>query len=173
MQDWTRKGGFNEGATTKPKNRPDGLLSRWGCIFLSGTIDSCKCRPIYPWAEKVVREFYYHMMQNLFDTMKIILCFARFFPDVAEIILLNIVLVMNSTRMLMGPSKGLWGTVKYEYLSQYQLPHAQDIIITFWMVAKIVLAPWCLFGKQTTNNILPWLHDDLTESFCFRGVTCS
>jgi hypothetical protein len=52
---------------------------------------------------------------------------AGFLPDVAMLILLATVVVMDVC-MLMGPASGWSGNKEYRFLSQFQLPFAKNII---------------------------------------------
>ena len=71
--------------------------------------------------------FYNVTMRNLFTSMQTMMCRAGFLPDVAMMILLATVVVMNMC-MLMGPTKGWSDTNEYHLLSQLQLPFAENII---------------------------------------------
>jgi hypothetical protein len=61
--------------------------------------------------------FYNVTMRNLFTSMQTMMCRAGFLPDVAMMILLATVVVMNMC-MLMGPTKGWSDTDEYLLLSQ-------------------------------------------------------
>jgi hypothetical protein len=65
--------------------------------------------------------FYNATMRNLFTTMPIMMCHAGFHADVAMLILLASVIVMDVC-MLMGPTSGWSGTIEYRLLLQFQLP---------------------------------------------------
>jgi hypothetical protein len=66
-------------------------------------------------------------MRNLFTTMQTMMTRAGFLPDVAMMILLATVVVMDMC-MLMGPASGWSDTIEYRLFSQLQLPLAKNII---------------------------------------------
>jgi hypothetical protein len=59
--------------------------------------------------------------------MQTMMCLAGFLPDVAMLILLASVIVMDMC-MLMGPTSGWSETKEYHLLLQFQLPYTKDII---------------------------------------------
>ena len=56
------------------------------------------------------------------------MCHTGFNADVAMLILLASVVVMNNVCMLMGPTSGWSETKEYHLLLQFQLPYTKDII---------------------------------------------
>jgi hypothetical protein len=71
--------------------------------------------------------FYNVTIRNLFSTMQTMMCRAGFLPDVAMLILLATVVVMDMC-MMMGPTSGWSDTKEYILLSQLQIPLAKKII---------------------------------------------
>ena len=115
--------------------------------------------------------FYNVTMRNLFSTMQTMMCCAGFFPDVGMMILLASVVVMNVC-MLMGPTSGWSKTEEYDYLSQFQLPFARNIIA--YVLGKCEnLVGVMVFGHKASENILPWLRDNYTKKILIQNVFLS
>jgi hypothetical protein len=102
--------------------------------------------------------------------MQTMMCHAGFLPDVAMLILLATVVVMN-TCMLMGPASGWSDTNEYHLLSQLQLPFAKNIIA--YVLSKCEnLVGVMVFGQKAYDNILtlPWLHPLYSQKFLIQNV---
>ena len=103
--------------------------------------------------------------------MQTMMCCAGFFPDVGMMILLASVVVMDAC-MLMGPTSGWSKTKEYDYLSQFQLPFAINIIA--YVLGKCEnLVGVMVFGRQAADNILPWLHTNFSQKFLIQNVFLS
>jgi hypothetical protein len=111
--------------------------------------------------------FYNVTMRNLFTTMRMMMCHAGFHADVAMLILLASVVVMDMC-MLMGPASGWSDTEEYRLLSQFQLPCAKNIIE--YVLGKCEnLVGVMVFGQKATDNILPWLRDKYAKNLLIQG----
>jgi hypothetical protein len=107
-------------------------------------------------------------MRNLFTSMQTMMCRAGFLPDVAMLILLATVVVMN-TCMLLGPASGWSDTIKYRLLSQLQLPFAENIIA--YVLCKCEnLVGVMVFGHKAYDNIMPWLRTHFSQKFLIQNM---
>jgi hypothetical protein len=103
--------------------------------------------------------------------MQTMMCHAGFLPDVAMMILLATVVVMNVC-MLMGPTKGWSDTKEYCLLSQLQLPFAENIIA--YVLRKCEnLVGVMVFGQKAYDNIMPWLRTHYSQKFLIQNVLLS
>jgi hypothetical protein len=110
-------------------------------------------------------------MRNLFTTMQTMMTHAGFLPDVAMLILLATVVVMDMC-MLMGPTSGWPDTKEYHLLSQLQLPFAKNIIA--YVLSKCEnLVGVMVFGQKACGNILPWLRSHYSQKFLIQNVFLS
>jgi hypothetical protein len=110
-------------------------------------------------------------MRNLFTTMQTMMTRAGFLPDVAMLILLATVVVMDMC-MLMGPTSGWSDTKEYHLLLQLQLPFAKNIIA--YVLSKCEnLVGVMVFGQKAYNNILPWLRTHYSQKFLIQNVFLS
>jgi hypothetical protein len=110
-------------------------------------------------------------MRNLFTTMQTMMTRAGFLPDVAMLILLATVVVMN-TCMLLGPTSGWSDTNEYHLLSQLQLPFAENIIA--YVLSKCEnLVGVMVFGQKAYDNIMPWLRTHYSQKFLIQNVFLS
>jgi hypothetical protein len=110
-------------------------------------------------------------MRNLFTTMQTMMTRAGFLPDVAMLILLATVVVMDMC-MLMGPASGWSETKEYCFLSQFQLPFAKNIIA--YVLSKCEnLVGVMVFGQKAYDNILPWLHMKFSHTILIQNVFLS
>jgi hypothetical protein len=110
-------------------------------------------------------------MRNLFTTMQTMMTRAGFLPDVAMMILLATVVVMDMC-MLMGPTKGWSDTNEYHLLSQLQLPFAENIIA--YVLRKCEnLVGVMVFGQKAYDNIMPWLRTHYSQKFLIQNVLLS
>ena len=115
--------------------------------------------------------FYNVTMRNLFTTMQTMMTRAGFLPDVAMLILLATVIVIDMC-MLMGPTSGWSETKEYHFLSQFQLPSAKNIIA--YVLSKCEnLVGVMVFGQKAYTNILPWLHTHYSQKFLIQNVFLS
>jgi hypothetical protein len=112
--------------------------------------------------------FYNATMSNLFTTMQTIMCRTGFLPDVAMMILLATVVVMDMC-MLMGLTSGWSDTNEYHLLSDLQLPFAKNIIA--YVLSKCEnLVGVMVFGQKAYDNILPWLRTHYSEKFLIQNM---
>jgi hypothetical protein len=96
------------------------------------------------------------------------MCRAGFLPDVAMMILLATVVVMDMC-MLMGPASGWSDTIEYRLLSQLQLPFAENIIA--YVLRKCEnLVGVMVFGQKAYDNIMPWLRTHYSQRFLIQNV---
>jgi hypothetical protein len=100
--------------------------------------------------------------------MQTMMCRAGFLPDVAMMILLATVVVMNMC-MLMGPTKGWSDTNEYHLLSQLQLPFAENIIAYVLRKCENLVGVMG-FGHKAYNNILPWLRTHYSQKFLIQDM---
>jgi hypothetical protein len=115
--------------------------------------------------------FYNITMRNLFTTMQTMMTRAGFLPDVAMLILLATVVVMDMC-MLMGPASGWSETKEYCFLSQFQLPFAKNIIA--YVLSKCEnLVGVMVFGQKAYDKILPWLHMKFSHAILIQNVFLS
>ena len=115
--------------------------------------------------------FYNATIRNLFTTMQTMMCHAGFLPDVAMLILLASVVVMDMC-MLMGPTKGWSDTNEYHLLSQLQLPFAKNIIAYVLSKCKNLVGVM-VFWQKAYDNIMPWLHHLYSQKFLIQNVLLS
>ena len=111
--------------------------------------------------------FYNVTMRNLFTTMQTMMTRAGFLPDVAMLILLATVVVMN-TCMLLGPTSGWSDTNEYHLLSQLQLPFANNIIACVLSKCENLVGVM-VFGRKAYDNILPWLRTNFSQKFLIQS----
>jgi hypothetical protein len=96
------------------------------------------------------------------------MCHAGFLPDVAMLILLATVVVMDMC-MLMGPTIGWSDTIEYRLLSQLQLPFAENIIE--YVLRKCEnLVGVMVFGHKAYDNIMPWLRTHYSQKFLIQNM---
>jgi hypothetical protein len=115
--------------------------------------------------------FYNVTMRNLFTTMQTMMTRAVFLPDVAMLILLATVVVVDMC-MLMGPTTGWSETKEYHFLSQCQLPSAKNIIA--YVLSKCEnLVGVMVFGQKAYDNILPWIRTHYSQKFLIQNVFLS
>jgi hypothetical protein len=93
--------------------------------------------------------------------MQTMMCLAGFLPDVAMLILLASVIVMDMC-MLMGPTSGWLETEEYRLLLQFQLTFARNIIAYALCKCKTLVGVM-VFGHKAADNILPWLHTNYSH----------
>jgi hypothetical protein len=115
--------------------------------------------------------FYNATMSNLFTTMQTMMCCAGFLPDVAMLILLATVVVMDVC-MLMGSTSGWSETNEYDLLSQLQLPFAKNIIAYVLSKCENIVGVM-VFGQKAYDNILPWLCTHYSQKFLIQNVLLS
>jgi hypothetical protein len=112
--------------------------------------------------------FYNITMRNLFTSMQTMMCRAGFLPDIAMMILLATVVVMDMC-MLMGPASGWSDTIEYRLLSQLQLPFAENIIA--YVLRKCEnLVGVMVFGQKAYDNIMPWLRTHYSQKFLIQNA---
>jgi len=93
---------------------------------------------------------------------------SGFLPDVAMMILLATVVVMDMC-MLMGPAPGWLDTIEYRLLSQLQLPFAENIIA--YVLGKCEnLIGVMVFGHKAYDNIMPWLHTHYSQKILIQNM---
>ena len=74
--------------------------------------------------------------------------------------------------MFMGPTSGWSETEEYDYLSQFQLPFAINIIA--YVLGKCEnLVGVMVFGHKASENILPWLRDNYTKKILIQNMFLS
>jgi hypothetical protein len=83
--------------------------------------------------------------------MQTMMCLAGFLPDVAMLILLASVIVMDMS-MLMGPTSGWSETEEYRLLSQFQLPFAKNIIANVLRKCKHLVGVMVFGHKAGTTS---------------------
>ena len=93
--------------------------------------------------------FYNATMRNLFTTMPIMMCHAGFHADVAMLILLASVIVMDVCKL------------NIVFFCSSNSPFVKNIIA--YVLSKCEnLVGAMVFGREAADNILPWLRTNFS-----------